>query len=327
MDVLSLEALLADVRARALSQGVRWVQDRLGPPMPSAGDSHYIGQAQHAVAGSLANMGDSVSSPFQSEPSDHRPVEDQATGDRGNAGLVSQDLLPLRQESAGPTGSEGEGLVPRPPPVTLPKGLRPRQRSKNTPLPPQKGGAGGKSKDRSPKKVPTDIKNADHAVPSNPNSNSASGALQGRSRGKKTDMGTTRERRDRVVREMISQDSMAMIDDIPVAAAVARPARPTRARKNTNRSERRSRSRSRRSCRCSCACGSERGRSPRRARRSESPGRQERRWDTPLADAMVKASPTFVHQNLELDFDDQDDIYKTSHTLKQMTTGSKESVL
>ncbi|KAM4687797.1 uncharacterized protein O3C94_006247 [Discoglossus pictus] len=193
-------------------------------------------------------------------------------------------------------------------------------------------------------------------------------------------MGTTRERRDRVVREMISQDSMVMIDDIPVAAAVARPARPTRARKNTNRyspllfthtplrrqrtetegvtvrpqqkvtnpdpqvdfatpqavprllvrsaesaalahssraslgdqdhssgeeqavwaqacrsrrasdcsscthrSERRSRSRSRRSCRCSCACGSERGRSPRRARRSESPGRQERRRDTPLA--------------------------------------------
>ncbi|KAM4675988.1 uncharacterized protein O3C94_008624 [Discoglossus pictus] len=137
-------------------------------------------------------MGDSVSSPFQSEPSDHRPVEDQATGDRGNAGL-------------------------------------------------------------------------------------------GRSRGKKTDMGTTRERKDRVVREIISQDSMVMIDDIPVAAAVARPARPTRARKNTNRSERRSRSRSRRSCRCSCACGSERGRSPRRARRSESPGRQERRRDTPLA--------------------------------------------
>ncbi|KAM4707125.1 uncharacterized protein O3C94_003619 [Discoglossus pictus] len=45
------------------------------------------------------------------------------------------------------------------------------------------------------------------------------------------------------------------------------------------------------------------------------------------ADAMVSASPTFVHQNLELDFGDQDDTYKTSHMLKQMTTGSKESVL
>ncbi|KAM4677984.1 LOW QUALITY PROTEIN: uncharacterized protein O3C94_009991 [Discoglossus pictus] len=44
-------------------------------------------------------------------------------------------------------------------------------------------------------------------------------------------------------------------------------------------------------------------------------------------DAMTKASPTFVHQNLELDFGDQDDTYKTSHMLKQMTTGSKESVL
>ncbi|KAM4652073.1 uncharacterized protein O3C94_014410 [Discoglossus pictus] len=43
------------------------------------------------------------------------------------------------------------------------------------------------------------------------------------------------------------------------------------------------------------------------------------------SDAMVKASPTFVHQNL--DFGDQDDTYKTSHMLKQMTTGSKESVL
>ncbi|KAM4701994.1 uncharacterized protein O3C94_002915 [Discoglossus pictus] len=106
---------------------------------------------------------------------------------------------------------------------------------------------------------------------------------KGRSRGKKMDTGTTQERRNRVVREMISQDSMVMIDDMPVAAAVARPARPTRARKNTSRSERRSRSRSRRSCRCSCACGSERGRSPQRARRSESPGRQERRRDTPLA--------------------------------------------